>query len=314
MKFIYNGNSNKSGVYKIINTTNGRIYIGSAKLFKTRAQHHIKSLLKGTHHNKFLQHDFNKCGKDAFEFHILKVVEAEKDVRFFAEQKYVDEYFDNQDLCYNFKKKTVQKERSCYSKTPEETSQLISENMKRLWSDPEYKQKGLANMTKIQKYKTKEMYEKVSKALTGKKLSPEHIEKIKKASFGKKLTKEQKQMRRDYKHTPEAIEKIREYQKGRKKSPEQIVKQSGENHWTKKHGGHSEEAKEKMRKAKQKIAQKIKATNIKTGEVLIFNSLREAERNLPMKRPSIKNALKGKKKHSKGFMFEIITQLLLNNI
>lgn len=34
MKKQFNGQANKSGVYKITNLTNGKIYIGSAKHFK----------------------------------------------------------------------------------------------------------------------------------------------------------------------------------------------------------------------------------------------------------------------------------------
>jgi len=96
MKFIYKGNSRKSGVYKIINAQNGRIYIGSAKRFGERGMGHFRSLKKNKHPNKFLQYDFNKCGEEVFEFHILEVVGGKQKERLLVEQKYLDQYYDGQ--------------------------------------------------------------------------------------------------------------------------------------------------------------------------------------------------------------------------
>ena len=109
MKTYYNEHSNQPGVYKIINTSNGRIYIGSAKEFKDRYRDHIKSLQKGTHHNKFLQNDWNKCGPDVFEYHVVEVVQGTQAERLLREQTYIDQYHDNQKNCYNFDKKTNKK-------------------------------------------------------------------------------------------------------------------------------------------------------------------------------------------------------------
>lgn len=146
MKTFYEGNSKKSGVYKIINTTNGRMYVGSAKEFKARFKSHLKSLHKGTHHNKFLQNDFNKCGEDAFEFYVIEVVEGDQVARLLVEQKYVDQYHDKQDSCYNFKQQTVADSRTCFSKDPEKTRKLLSNATKKLWKDPVYVEKRVASM------------------------------------------------------------------------------------------------------------------------------------------------------------------------
>jgi len=105
MKTNYNGHANKSGIYQIKNLTNGRIYIGSAKLFKTRYNHHIVSLRKGTHHNKFMQRDFNKCGEDSFIFEVIEVVVGDSRFdRLLIEQKYIDIHYDNGKSCYNAEK------------------------------------------------------------------------------------------------------------------------------------------------------------------------------------------------------------------
>ena len=155
MKTIYEGKSKQSGIYKIINTKNNRIYIGSAKLFSTRLSQHLGSLRKGTHHNKFLQHDFNKCGEEVYEFHVLEVVVGSKEDRNLREQYWIDQYHDDQKECYNFRKKSAGKERKVWSNNPEETSekhricralywtaekrQEQSERMINQWKDPEYK-------------------------------------------------------------------------------------------------------------------------------------------------------------------------------
>ncbi len=144
MKTKYNGNSKKSGVYKITNIINNRIYIGSAKRFEQRCKEHIKSLINGTHHNKFLQNDFNKCGgEEAFVFEVLEVVEGEQSNRFLAEQRHLDTYYDNQNMCYNFDKKTGKNSRSCFSKNPEDTKEKLSKASKRCWSDPIEREKRI---------------------------------------------------------------------------------------------------------------------------------------------------------------------------
>lgn len=148
MKFIYNGNSRKSGIYKIINIQNGRIYIGSAKEFKRRAKQHFSSLKNNKHQNKYLQHDFNKCGEDAFEFHVLEVVEGDKENRRLSEQKYINQYYDEQKQCYNFSPKTIPTIRKKYSNNPEETKKKLSKASKNSWKDPEIRKKRLEGMAK----------------------------------------------------------------------------------------------------------------------------------------------------------------------
>jgi len=184
MKTVYNKSANKSGVYKIINTSNNRIYIGSAKTFKTRHQGHLTSLRKGTHHNKYLQNDFNKCGEDAFEFHVIEIIDGEQAERLLIEQKHIDKYYDSQDRCYNFKPKAKAKSRSCYSRTPEQTSKLISENMKRIWSEP--KTRTSRNAWKQGTRLSIETKKKMSEAAKNKTWTPEQRAKITQALRGRK--------------------------------------------------------------------------------------------------------------------------------
>lgn len=139
MKNFFYESANKSGVYKIINTINNRVYYGSCKRFKQRAYEHKTRLMTNCHSNRFLQNDFNKCGEQAFEFHVVKVVE-DKD-RKIIEQQFIDEVYDNQKHCYNIVPKTIVTERDCFSRTPEETKKLLSEKSKAMWSDPKHRAK-----------------------------------------------------------------------------------------------------------------------------------------------------------------------------
>ncbi len=198
MEFKYEGNSLKSGVYKITNTVTGKVYIGSAKSFKKRGYQHLRSLEKGIHQNKHLQHAFNIDGTNAFVFEVLEIVDGTQTDRLTVEQKYLDTFLENWELCYNFKQKTVAKDRSCWSHTPEETSKKMSESqtrawndlrrlnvsntLKQLWSnDAEYRVKmakriGISHTTEIK--------QAISKARLGMRFSPEHCDNISRAKLG----------------------------------------------------------------------------------------------------------------------------------
>lgn len=180
MKTNYKELSNKSGVYQIVNELNGRIYIGSAKRFKSRYSHHLKSLEKGTHHNKFLQNDYNKCGSDLFIFEVLEVVEGEQSDRLLVEQKYVDVHYDNQDFCYNFKKQAKAESRTCFSKDPEKTKKLMSEKQKALWQDPQHKEK----MSKAFALKPSQKGYKMSEATRQKVIEARKLQKNHKPTIG----------------------------------------------------------------------------------------------------------------------------------
>lgn len=151
MKRDFQGHSKKGGVYKITNLKNGKIYIGSAKEFKRRASQHASSLRNNKHQNKHLQASFWKHGEDNFLFEVLEVVDGNKGERFKIEQKWIDKLIKEGkwEQTFNFKKKTVQKERSCFSKTPEETKKKMSKSQRGRKLSEETKRKiGLAHKGK----------------------------------------------------------------------------------------------------------------------------------------------------------------------
>ena len=57
----------------------------------------------------FLQNDFNKCGKNAFEYHVIKIVPGDRKARTAVEANYLLEFHDKQKQCYNFAKKLMPK-------------------------------------------------------------------------------------------------------------------------------------------------------------------------------------------------------------
>jgi group I intron endonuclease len=93
-----------SGIYKIVNTVNGKYYIGSSSdIFTTnvhgRLYRHKRNLKQNIHHNDHLQRAWNKYGENAFDFIVVKEVE-EKDL-LLVEQEYLDIAKKEQNKCYN---------------------------------------------------------------------------------------------------------------------------------------------------------------------------------------------------------------------
>lgn len=72
----------KSGVYCLRNKFNGRLYIGMAKNLAIRKDRHFNDLMKGIHHSKSLQADFDEINmtfsgnwkdgfNEKFEFEVI---------------------------------------------------------------------------------------------------------------------------------------------------------------------------------------------------------------------------------------------------
>lgn len=77
-----------SGIYKILNTINGMLYVGATKNFRKRWDAHKVLLRKGGHYSYKLQRDWNHYGSEAFSFEVLELVEPDK--LFEAEKRYID--------------------------------------------------------------------------------------------------------------------------------------------------------------------------------------------------------------------------------
>lgn len=72
-----------TGIYKIVNSINNKIYIGSAKCIQSRFRTHKNLLKKGKHFNTHLQSAVNKYGLHNFKFEIVEIIEINNIVNLF---------------------------------------------------------------------------------------------------------------------------------------------------------------------------------------------------------------------------------------
>lgn len=77
------------GVYKIINTINNKIYVGSSIKLNSRFRRHTYALEKSQHHNPHLQRAWNKYSEDSFEFKIIEQVD-DKEILIEREQYWIN--------------------------------------------------------------------------------------------------------------------------------------------------------------------------------------------------------------------------------
>lgn len=77
-----------SGIYKITNLINNKIYVGSTKFFNIRKTEHYSRLRLNSHCNIKLQRSFNKYGEQNFKFEILETCIESNLI--FREQFYID--------------------------------------------------------------------------------------------------------------------------------------------------------------------------------------------------------------------------------
>lgn len=78
----------KSGIYKIENLINGKIYVGKTLHLNKRFKEHLWELKKGNHFNRYLQNSWNKYGEENFKFSILEEV-SNKDLLYEKELEWI---------------------------------------------------------------------------------------------------------------------------------------------------------------------------------------------------------------------------------
>lgn len=160
----------ESGVYRIVNKIDGKIYVGSAKNTTKRKSEHFWCLRNRRHCNVYLQRAYNKHGEDAFIFEIIELCDEVDCVE--REQYYIDLY--------------KPYERQSGYNICENAASILG--IKR--SDETKKKIGSANSGKKL---SKEQKEHLSTINKGKKLSKEHKEKIRSGNLGKSMSGEAKQ-------------------------------------------------------------------------------------------------------------------------
>lgn len=71
---VFDGIPRTSGIYAIVNRTNGHRDVGSARNIRSRLRQHVRELERGTHRTseeQLLQNAWDEFGRDSFEFRVL---------------------------------------------------------------------------------------------------------------------------------------------------------------------------------------------------------------------------------------------------
>ena len=198
---------NLGGIYEIVNTTNGKRYIGSAVNLKSRWGQHRRTLNLGTHRNLKLQRAWNKYGEAVFQFLPLMTVKDPTQLtlwenRFFRALK--PEY----NIALNATAPMLGRKHSPGTKV----KQSIAKKGKKLGPQP---LEQIANRVAANtgKKRSPEQCARMSEAAVGRKCPPpftsEHRANISAANIGK----------HNIPHTPETLVKMSRAKKGKPWTP-----------------------------------------------------------------------------------------------
>ena len=91
----------KSGIYKITNIKNGKVYIGQSVNLDVRIKNHMYHLEKEDHYNQLLQRSFKKYGKENFVIEVMEECDVEE---LDDKERFWISFFDstNREYGYNF--------------------------------------------------------------------------------------------------------------------------------------------------------------------------------------------------------------------
>lgn len=175
-----------SGVYQILNTVNGKCYVGSSVRVEKRWAVHRNTLANGSHHSAKLMRAYSKYGGGAFVFSVLETCDPLETI---AREQF---WISAKDSIANGYNSRVMPDSNFGTRHTDETKAKMSATRKGniVW--------------------TEESKSKLSKALTGKSRSLEVCEAISKRLKG-------------VKQTPEFVEKRIAPIRGRKQTPERVA-------------------------------------------------------------------------------------------
>jgi len=114
-----------AGIYKIVNNTNGKLYIGSSNNIEKRLRYHQSLLNNGKHYNKHLQHAFNIVSGD-FSFSILEVCNIEM---LLLQEKYFIDILNTLNPIHGFNKAPHPNSGTRGLKWSEESKQKLSKTL-----------------------------------------------------------------------------------------------------------------------------------------------------------------------------------------
>lgn len=191
----YNGHSKDGGVYQIRNLVNGKVYIGSTKVFRRRASQHHTSLKTGRHRNKHLLGSWNKYGEQNFIFEVLIPVHGNESQIREAEQKVLEKLFAEGawNNCYNHKINTnIKHKNNCEQRRGKSYCDIFGDKSEEIRQKQSSSQK--ARWTDEQRSKYSEKFKGESNPFFGRKHSEGSRKKISEFQVGKTLSKEHLQI------------------------------------------------------------------------------------------------------------------------
>lgn len=154
------------GIYRILNTANGKSYVGSAIHIENRWCVHRHGLARGAHHSVKLQRAWAKHGADAFAFSILEPVQATEDLPA-REQAWIDSLMSAGAGGYNVYP-TARGTRNGHEISEETRAKMRA--------------------AKLGMVRTMESRKKQSEAARGKKRTPEHCRNISQGQKGRQCS------------------------------------------------------------------------------------------------------------------------------
>lgn len=265
-------------IYKIVNTTNGKFYVGSTTNTRERFRTHRNRLRSNRHHSKHLQAAWNKYGEQIFVFMVIETIPEGQSLQE-AEDRWLAEHV-GKEHCYNKSRyadapmRGIKKEDHPNFGRPktEEERQAISRSLKEFYAQ------DITNHPRFGKTHTEEVKERIRQ---------KRLANPTRAWLGKERSVETK-------------EKIGASQKGKNKKPGRTVSEDGRakiranieagrshKHWLGKK--HTEEAKAKMSK-----------TVFVKPDGILFPSLTTVLQYYGLKMPTLNRALKTRKPLQKG--------------
>lgn len=175
-----------SGIYKIVCSANGKVYVGSAVDLQARKRGHWYALRTNTHKNCHLQNAWHKYGANRFGFVIIEL--TPRDLLIEREQYWLDET-------------------RSYDRNYGYNVRLIAEsNFGIVRSEDVRRKLSVAKIGKKHGPMPQEYRDAISRAKRGEKHGPQTLETITKRVLARK----------GYRHSPETRKKIGDANRGRK--------------------------------------------------------------------------------------------------
>lgn len=178
----------KSGVYKITNLINNKIYLGSSSDLRSRKKSHLFLLRNNNHPNKHLQNSYNRYGDNNFKWEIIEYVEFNENKEILKknllerEQHWIDE-LKVCDKKYGYNIRTLAESNIGFKHSKETIYKFRNRK------PTEETRTKLGNSRRGRKH-TEESKQKISKSNKGKKRSDETIIKMKESWVGRTISKE----------------------------------------------------------------------------------------------------------------------------